>query len=129
MARGVTLRAGGGAVSGVNNGLTELCGAWGRKLLLDDFKRRLAIIGGCTMSSADAPWDARFCERDGIPERLIVRMTRFFDLFQHLAEIIGFRCLQGGIRHVGLQLLEPQQLAQGHHAKSTVHEGCARRGQ
>jgi hypothetical protein len=37
--------------------------------------------------------------------------------------------LQRRIRDVRLQLLEPQLLAQGHYAKSTVHEGCARGGQ
>src|SRR5215510_10085653 len=56
-------------------------------------------------------------------------LVRFLDLLQDLSEIVGFRRLQRRIRHVGLQLFEPQQLAERHHGKSVVHEGGARGGQ
>jgi hypothetical protein len=45
-------------------------------------------------SAADAPWDARFGERDDIPERLIARVSiGFFDLLQDLTKVVALGSL------------------------------------
>src|SRR5215472_3379634 len=62
--------------------------------------------------------------------RLVLRMliAHFFNLLQHLPQVIGFRRLQWRIRYVRLQLFEPQLLPERHDTKSIVHKGSARSG-